>query len=88
MARCGCNGREGYRGSIVSIVKIGASSMSVLNKGHTACSAVCAAMLMMLLLLGSLLLELAIYLVMDLQTLALFVLVVLSTDNIYVVMSR
>ena len=75
--------------SIVKIVlRLGASSISVLNKGHTACSAVRAAVLMMLLLLGSLLLGLAIYLVMDLQTLALFVLVVLSTDNVYVVMSR
>ena len=65
------------RGSIVSIVmivlRLGASSISVLNKGYAACSAIHAALLMIHLLLGSLLLGLAIYLAMELQTLALFV---------------
>ena len=59
------------RWSIVSIMTIvlrfGVSSISVLNKGHAACSAVRAAVLMILLLLGSLLLRLAIYLAMELQ---------------------
>ena len=66
------------RWSIVSLVTIvlrfSVSSISVLNKGHAACSAVRAAVLKILLLLGWLLLQSAIYLAMELQTLALFVL--------------
>ena len=60
--------------------KFGASSIIVLNKGHAACSAVSTAVLMILLLLGSLLLGSAICLAMELQTLVLFV----STDNTYI----
>ena len=70
---------------VTILLRFGVSSISVLNKGHAACRAVRAAELMIPLLLGSLLLGSAIYLAMELQTLALFVLVVLSTDNAYVV---
>ena len=65
------------RWSIVFLVMIvltfSVSSISLLNKGHAACSAVRAAVLKILLLLGSLLLQSAIYLAMELQTLQLFV---------------
>ena len=73
--------------SVCSDDRFGASSISMLNKCHAACSAVRAAVLMILLLLGSLLLRLAIYLAMELQTLALLLLVVLSPNNEYVVIS-
>ena len=69
------------------VLRFGVSLISVLNKGHAACSTIRAAVLMILLLLGSLLLGSAIYLAMELQILALFVLVVPSTDNAYVVIS-
>ena len=59
----------------------------MLNKGHAACNAVRAVVLMIVLLLWSLLLGLAIYLAIEMQTMALFVLVVLSTDNACVVIS-
>ena len=65
-------------------IALGALSISVLNKGRAAVPSV----LLMIVLLGSLLLGSAInwvsvYLAMELQTLALFVLVALSTDNAY-----
>ena len=59
------------RGSIVSIftivLRLGASSISVLNKVHAACSAVHAVVLVILLQLRLLLVELAIYLAMELR---------------------
>ena len=76
--------------SIVSKVTIalGALSIFVLNKGRAAESKAVPSVLLMIVLLGSLLLVSAInwvsvYLAMELQTLALFVLVALSTDNAY-----
>lgn len=65
-------------------IALGALSISVLNKGRAAVPSV----LLMIVLLGSLLLGSAInwvsvYLAMELQTLALFVLVALSSDNAY-----
>ena len=73
--------------TVTIVLGLGASSISVFNKGHAVCSAVRAAVPMTLSLLGSQLLESAMYLAMELQIQALFVLVVLSTDNAYVVIS-
>ena len=65
-------------------IALGALSISVLNTGRAAVPSV----LLMIVLLGSLLLGSAVnwvsvYLAMELQTLALFVLVALSSDNAY-----
>ena len=69
-------------------IALGALSISVLNSGRAAANKAVPPVLLMIVLLGSLLLGSAInwvsvYLAMELQTLALFVLVALSTDNAY-----